>query len=271
MTMRIWLQSYTDLNRLPGYATMLQNHARHICGPDTVVVLHGVEPGTYPDYMAPVDMVGYNWPNHLVYVQVVENAIRAEREGYDAVAISSFPDPGLEAARSMVDIPVVSSCETALLVSSAVGRAFGLLTLDEIFASKLREMVRRYGFQDRVKVVAAMDPPINEHQLDQAFAGSPEFVKEFSCQAARLIKAGVDIIIPAEGVLNIALVRNEVHAIDGTPILDSYGSLLAFAEMLVQLRRRSGLSVGRGGAYARAPQQFVDNLRRITVEYLSRS
>jgi len=271
MAIRIWHQSYTDLNRLPGYAAMMQDHARRVCDPGTVVDLHGVEPGTYPGDMAPVDLIGYRWPNHLVDIQIVENAIRAEREGYDAVAISCFADPGLEAARSMVDIPVVSSCETALLVSSAVGRALGLLTLDEIFAGKLREMIRGYGYQDRVKIVAAMDPPINEHQIDRAFAGSPEFAKQFSLQAARLIAAGSDLIIPAEGVLNIALVRNEVHEIDGTPVLDSYGSLLAFAQMLVHLRRRTGLSVGRRGAYARAPQKIIDTLRRITVGCLSTS
>ena len=216
-------------------------------------------------------MVGYDWPNHLVFVQIVENAIRAEREGYDAVAISCFLDPGLEAARSMVDIPVVSSCETALLVSSTVGRAFGLLTLTEVFVGELWELVRRYGYQDRVKIVSAIDPPINEHQLDEAFAGSPEFVGEFAPLAARMAAAGADLIIPAEGVLNTVLVRNEVREVDGTPILDSYGSLLAFAEMLVQLRRRSGLSVARGGAYARAPLGFVENLRRITSDYLSKS
>jgi hypothetical protein len=116
-----------------------------------------------------------------------------------------------------------------------------------------------------------MDPPINEHQLDQAFAGSTEFVKDFSIQADRLTAAGADLIIPAEGVLNTALVRNKVRDIDGTPVLDSYGSLLAFAEMLVKLRRRSGLSVARGGAYARAPQEFVDNLRKVTVNYLTSS
>jgi Asp/Glu/hydantoin racemase len=213
-------------------------------------------------------MVGYNWPNHLIFIQIVENAIRAEREGYDAVAISCFLEPGLEAARSVVDIPVVSSCETALLISSAIGRAFGFLTLDEIIARELRELIRRYSYQDRVIIIAAMDPPITEHQLDKAFTGSPEFVKEFSLQADRLITAGADLIIPAEGVLNTALVRNEVHKIDRTPVLDSYGSLLAFAEMLVKLRRCSNLSVARGGAYARAPQGFVDNLRKITVKYL---
>ncbi len=266
--MRIWHQSITDLSRLPGYATMLLEHARQVCDPGTTVDLHGVRPGTYPPGIAPVEMGRYRWSGHLRSVQIVENAMRAEREGYDAVAISCFVDPGLEEARSLVDIPVVSSLETALLVSSTVGRAFALIALDESMARRLRVLVKAYGFQERVLITTALEPPLNEHQLDRAFAGSPEFVATFTGQARRLIAEGVDVLIPAEGVLNTVLVRNGVREIDGVPVLDSYGAVLGMAQMLVRLRERSGLRVGRGPAYARPPQSVVDHLRRVTGEVL---
>ncbi len=268
MTIRIWVQSFTDLSALPGYEGMLRDHARRICGPETVVDVHGVRPGTYPGGMAPIEMIRYRWADHLLSVQVVENAIRAEREGYDAVAISCFLDPGLEAARGVVDIPVVSSCETALLVSSAVGRAVGLVAIDGHMATILRELVARYGYRDRVATVATLDPPITEHELDRAFAGAPEFVEHFARQVSPLIDAGADVIIPAEGVINSALVRNRVQEIAGAPVLDSYGALLAFAEMLVGLRRHTGLSVGRRGAYVRPPAEIIPHLRRMTIEAL---
>ncbi len=267
--MRIWHQSYTDLTRLPGYAGMLAEHARASCGPDTVVDLHGLRPGTYPEGMPPVAMVGYTYATHLADLQVIENIVRAEREGYDAVAISCFLDPGLEEARSMVDIPVVSSCETSLLISSLVGRSFGFLTLDETMAGYLRKLVARQGFAERVKVIAAMDPPIDEHELDRAFAGSPEFVERFSAQARALVDAGADVIIPAEGVLNIALVRNGVTAVAGAPVLDSYGSLLSLAETMVGLRRRSGLGASRVGAYAQPPAAVMSGLRGIVAEVMA--
>lgn len=271
MGVRIWHQSMTDLTLLPGYSGMLQDHARLICGSDTVVDLHGLAPGTYPDGMPPIEMVRYRWAHHLAFVQIVENVMRAEREGYDAVAVSCFVDPGLEEARSVVDIPVVSSLETALLVSSTIGRAFGLLAIDEAMARTLRELVHRYGFADRVATVSVMDPPITEFELDQAFAGSPQFAERFANEARRLVAGGCDVIIPAEGVINTVLVRNKLHAVGGTPVLDSYGSLLAFAEMLVTLRRRSGLSIGRRGAYARPPESVLRHLRRITTGVLQDS
>lgn len=267
--MRIWHQSYTDLTRLPGYAGMLAEHAKAISGPDTVVDLHGLRPGTYPEGMPPVAMVGYSYATHLADLQVIENIITAEREGYDAVAISCFLDPGLDDARSMVDIPVVSSCETALLISSMVGRSFGFLTLDETMAGYLRKLVVRHGFGDRVKVVAAMDPPIDEHELDRAFAGSPEFVERFSAQAGRMVAEGADVIIPAEGVLNVALVRNGVRSVADAPVLDSYGSLLGLAETMVRLRQSSGLGVSRAGDYAKPPAAVIPGLRGIVAEIMA--
>jgi hypothetical protein len=49
MTIRIWHQSLTD-SQAPGYARMLEEHARRICGADTVVDLHGLRPSTYPGH-----------------------------------------------------------------------------------------------------------------------------------------------------------------------------------------------------------------------------
>ena len=169
----------------------------------------------------------------------------------------------------MVQIPVVSSCETALLIASTVARSFGFLTLDETMAAYLRTLVAHYGFSDRVNVVAALDPPMDEFELDRAFAGSPEFVRRFSSQAEGLIAGGADIIVPAEGVLNVALVRNNVREVKGAPVLDSYGSLLVLAEALVTLRRKTGLMVSRVGEFAQPPAALVGGLRHIVGDIMA--
>ena len=265
---RLWHQSITDLERLPGYASMLAEHAAAVCDAGTVVDLHGVLPGTYPPGVAPIEMGRYPWATALRVLQIAENALKAEKQGYDAVAISCFIDPALEQARALVDIPVVGALETALLVASTVGRSFGLIALDAHMAQTLRQLVARYGFSERVRVVAALEPALTEHELDHAFKGSSDFVDRFTAQARTLIAQGVDVIIPAEGVLNTALVRNDVHKIDGIPVLDSYGAVLSYAEMLVRMQRRCKLSTGRGHAYRRAPDAVVDHLREITISAL---
>jgi allantoin racemase len=259
--MKIWHQSYTDLTNLPGYRAMLAEHAARVGAKDTVVDLHGLRPGTYPKGMAPIDMVGHRYATRLADIQVIENIVQAEKDGYDAVAISCFLDPGLEEARTLVSIPVVSSCETALLMSSLVGRTVGLVTLNEAMARYLRHLVGEYGFTGRVKFIEPMDPPINEHELDLAFAGSKAFVERFSRDVMRLAGSGVDVIIPAEGVLNIALVKNGVTTVNGMTILDSYGALIKLTESAVALQRLTGFQISRAATYMRPPQGLVPNLR----------
>jgi ABC-type branched-subunit amino acid transport system permease subunit len=79
-----------------------------------------------------------------------------------------------------------------------------------------------------------MNPSVTEFELDAAFTGSPALVEGFASQARRMIAGGADLVIPAEGVINAVLVRNACPAVDGVPVLDFYGALLSFAEMLVR-------------------------------------
>jgi allantoin racemase len=271
MTTRIWHQSMTELERLPGYRAMLSQHAAQVGRGDLRVDLHGVEAGTYPTGMAPVELTRYAWAHHLIHDQFVENAVRAQAEGYDAVAVSCFADPALDLARSAVDIPVVSSCETALLTSCAVGTTFGLLTIDMSMVRVLRGLVSKYGFSERVRAIETLDPAMDEFELDEAFHGRGPLVERFTAQARRLIERhDIDVLIPAEGVLNTMLVRNGVRQVDDVPVLDSYGALLMHAEMMARLRSRTGLSTGRRTAYAKPPTDIMKHLRRITCSVLER-
>ena len=272
MPTRIWHQSMTDLERLPGYKAMLGEHARQVGGEGMQVDLHGVLPATYPPGMAPVAMTRYRWAHHLVFDQFVENAVRAEAQGYDAVAISCFVDPALDLARSAVDIPVVSSCETAMLVSATIGQSFGLITIDPAMVRIVGELVAKYGFADRVRFIETLDPPMDEFVLDEAFEGRGPLVPSFTAQARSLIaRHDVDVLIPAEGVLNTMLVRNKVRDVDGVPVLDSYGALLQMADMMVRLRRTTGLGPSRRSAYARPPDALMQHLRRLTAGVLEQA
>jgi len=267
--MKIWVQSFTDLTALPGYRAMLSEYGRRVCSAGTQVSVHGVRQGTYPTGMAPGDISEYTWARHLIDTQIVENIVQAERAGFDAVAVSCFADPGLELARSLVDIPVVSSCETALLMASTVGRSFGLLAHDKGMARIIEDLVAGYGFEGRVGAVAALDPPLNEIDIDGAFKGSPAFTERMAAECRSLIARGADVIIPAEGALNMALVHNRLQVVDGVPVLDSYGALLGLAELLVRMRQTSGLSTGRNGRYARPPAALLKHLGAVTGSVLT--
>jgi hypothetical protein len=93
-------------------------------------------------------------------------------------------------------------------------------------------------------------------------------MERFRVNARRLIAKGADVLIPAEGVLNLLLVRDGLQEVDGVPLLDSFGVVVAMAEMLVNLRKRTGLKVSRSGAYARPPASTVAHIRAMTLRAL---
>lgn len=251
MGMRIWQQSITDLEQLPEYRRTLAAHAGTVCAPDTTVNVHGVRPGSYPDGLTPIEAIAFPWCHHLLSLQIVQGAIEAEQQGYDAVAISCFFDPGLVEARSVVDLPVVSLCETAFLVASALGRRYGLIGLDDAHAHFLYSLAREYGVADRIAAIVPLQPSVTEHDLDAVHAGGGDLADRVGRAIEAVVARGADVIIPAEGVLNTALMRQGLRVVSGVPVLDAYGALLAHAEMLVRLRRSTGLTVSHTGAYAR--------------------
>jgi Asp/Glu/hydantoin racemase len=251
MGVRIWQQSITDLDQLPEYRSTLAGHARTVCAADTEVDVHGVRPGSYPDGLTPIEAIAFPWCHRLLSLQIVQGALEADRQGYDAVAVSCFFDPGLVEARSVVDIPVVSMCETAFLVASSIGRRYGLIGLDEAHAQFLHGLAREYGVADRIAAIVPLRPAVTEADLDAVHGGGGDLGERVGRAAEAAVARGADVLIPAEGVLNTALMRQGLRAIGGVPVLDAYGALLAYAEMLVRLQRTTGLAVSRAGGYAR--------------------
>jgi Asp/Glu/hydantoin racemase len=268
MAMRIWLQSMTDLTQLPQYAATLAEHARAVCATDTAVDVHGVAPGSYPSGMTPIEAVVTPWVDRMISLQIVDNAVAAQRQGYDAVAISCFFDPGLREARSLVDIPVVSLCETSLFVGTTMGGRFGLIGLGPEQVFVLDELAARYGATGRIAATLPMSPAVTEDDLESVHGGGGDLVERVEAVARQAVAMGADMIIPAEGVLNTALMRRGVKTLAGVPVLDAYGTLLYYAEMLVRLHRLSAFQVSHRGYYAGPDPAGVAHFTKVTLDAL---
>lgn len=269
MSMRIWHQSMTDITTLPEYAATLRQHAAVVCDPTTSVDVHGVMPGTYPKGTPPIEAIVNPWVDRMIGLQIVRNAVEAERQGYDAVAISCFFDPGLREARSLVNIPVVSLCETALLIGTAMGGRFGLIGLGEEQVFVLNELAERYGATNRVVVTLPLNPGVTEDELESVHGGGGDLVERVEAVAREAVARGADVIIPAEGVLNTALVRRGVATLAGVPVMDAYGTLLAHAEMLVKLQRSTGMTVSHSGYYKGPDAKGYDHFHAMTLRALA--
>jgi allantoin racemase len=264
----IWHQSLTELERLPDYAAQLQRHANASVRPETRVDIHGVAAGTYPDGTAPIEALEYPACEYLLNIQILDNARKAEEQGYDAFALGCFFDPVLPELRSAVDMPVVSVCESTMVMSMAAGCRYGLLGSAGVNRDRLLELIARYGFTDRVAAVVEIEPSLTEDELDRAFTDPRPLLPRVEQAAKRCSDASADLLIPAEGVLNSMLTRSGIRSLGGLPLLDAYAALLAHAEALVWMARRTGLRTSRHSGYARAPRGLMDTTAARAAEVL---
>lgn len=263
--MRIWHQSFTDLTVMPLYRKTIAEHAAAVMGQDAKVSVHGLRPGTYTEGCAPIDAIKYRYVASVLEHQVCDAAMVAEREGFDALALGCFFDPGLRAARSLVDIPVVGLGETSALVACSLGRKFGLVTLCGDQSADYTDLMLSYGLERRFAGAIALDPPIDEFSLeaDEKTARAIEERFDIACEA--VVARGAEIIVPADGVLNEFLVRRRrLTARVGVPVMDSLGTLFQHAAFLARLARTTGTRVSRHQFYARPSEALVGHVRRFS-------
>src|SRR5215204_5309568 len=72
----------------------------------------------------------------------------------DAGIVACFDDTGLDAARTSVHFPVVGICEAALVTAGQIAKRIAIVTTLPRSIVPLEELVRRYGFAERVRVTA---------------------------------------------------------------------------------------------------------------------
>jgi allantoin racemase len=259
--MRIWHQSFSDLDKVPLYRATLQRHAAGTLDPGCSVTVHGLRPGTYGPDLAPIDAIRHPYVEFLLESQICEAALAAEQAGYDALALGCFYDPGLRAARSLVDIPVVGLSETCMLVACSLGSRFGLIALNEDQKAQHEELAHAYGFERRLAVAVPMSPPIDEYMLEADDATVRPILEGFERACQRAIAAGAEVIIPGDGFLNELVWRHRITQVQGAVVMDAIGVLFHHAAFMAGMRASLGLGVSRIRHYARPSAAMLDHAR----------
>ena len=258
MSIRIWHQSFTVLSDLGAYDAALKAHFKRVARPDTEIVMHGMRPGTYRSNYPGSD-IRHAALQHLHSIQFIEAGLQAERDGFDAYALSTLPDPALREIRSMLGIPVVGYGESAMLTSCLLGARFAVM----VFISELTDLIaqnaQRYGLAERFAGVTDVGFRFND--VLQGFAEPAPLIERFREAARQRIAAGAEVIIPGEAPLCVLLASQGISSVDGVPVLDSLSCWIKHAEMLVDLKRQSGVErCQRGYFNEKPPRERVDEL-----------
>ncbi|MBM9594768.1 aspartate/glutamate racemase family protein [Roseitranquillus sediminis] len=160
-------------------------------------------------------------------VWVIERAIEAERRGFDAVITGCFGDPGVEAARERVRIPVIAPGETALLTARMIGQHFSVLSPLPETVPIVREQIHRTGMHPFVASIRSFGVPV-ERIRDR----DPKTVADLIALGRRCVNEdGADAIVCA--CASMSLLADEIAPRIGVPVVNSVRLSLRAAEMLV--------------------------------------
>jgi allantoin racemase len=247
---RIWYQSFVDYANGKVYWDLLRKHLAAIADPGVSVDVHGI---------TPYDSYAHALVEHRCAREVICNAVRAERAGYDAFVIGHFQDAGLYEARSVVDIPVLALGEASMLHACQLGQRSGIITINTRYIPWFHHQITRYGLERRITGVHAMQ--FEPGQILKAYeseALAKEVVELFANQAKPLVAAGCDVLIPGGGIPMLLFSTIHEHIVDGAPVMNGIPIVVKQAEMAVKLKRLTGLGTSRVSDFIKPPPEIIE-------------
>jgi allantoin racemase len=170
---------------------------------------------------------------------------RANLEGFDAIIIACFSDPGITAAREISAIPVVGIQEATLHVACMLGAKFTIVTNRVQRVAHKHEQARHLGLESKLASVRPLGMSVAEadSQPDRAKAR----IIEVSRRAIE--EDGAEVIVL--GCAGMAGYAEDVERALGVVVLDPSSVALKVAEAFVDLR----LHHARIGLYAPPPEK----------------
>lgn len=196
----------------------------------------------------PVSIEGY-YDEALAIPGLLQELAKAERNGVDAAVIACFDDCGLDAARSLLRIPVIGICEAAIRVASMLGTRFSIVTTLPISLPAMAGLVQRYGVADRCTIRAAGVPVL---ALEDPNSGAEEVVKSEILRAIQEDRSEC-ILLGCAGMADLA---GKLTRACNLPVIDGVTAAVKLAEALVGL----GLKTSKQGGFAMPPSKMYQGI-----------
>lgn len=201
-----------------------ENYERFL-DPDTEVIHKEV-----PDAIGP--HVEQYHESDLAGVAFAREALRGEGEGYDAIYIGCFAEPGMRAARELCDTLVMSKPCAALHVASMLGDKFSIIICGSgHIRTRLRDIVKRYGLESRLASIRTLDVPPTGMNLSLLSQEGREEMQEKALEEARraIEEDGAEVIIAYAGSYKHLKENLSV------PVINANAAALKITEALVKM------------------------------------
>lgn len=155
----------------PGARELRQKQFQAMARPDTKIEVTYIEKG-------PASIEG-EYDDVLAIPDTLKKVKEAEEEGFDAVIINCFGDPGVSAARELVNIPVIGPSQANALLATVVSEKFSIVTVLDDIIPFLEKSIRTNGFISRLASIRSVEIPVLEleEKYDEALNKMTEAAK----------------------------------------------------------------------------------------------
>jgi allantoin racemase len=167
----------------------------------------------------------------LAVPEILRSIDRGEAQGFHAVIISCFSDPGLDPAREIARIPVLASGLCAMHAAAMLGARFSVMS-PLAGGGRAREQARRYGLESFFASSRGIGLSVMELARDRE--GCMRQIVEAG--RAAIDQDGADLLIL--GCMSMAFhdVAEDLQERLGVPVINPVAASLAMAEYLAKSR-----------------------------------
>ena len=254
--MKLWYQSLARETESTPYGAILRRVVEKAADPGTEVYIQGIRESAGIG-------VHYRFLEYHDTREVIYNAMRAEREGYDAFLIGNASDAGIEIAREVTNIPVLGLTECSLLATCMMGGGkLGLITVSDKWTPRIMDNVRRLDMERRV--VGAEGLETTPIELKKAMVDDLRrdgVIADFLASARRLLDKGAEFIVCEGGDVIVFLAEAGIYEVDRAPVINGIVELIKMSETAVKLRRHTGRFTSKRFGFGAPSGEYLERIR----------
>ncbi|MBK3738887.1 aspartate/glutamate racemase family protein [Paraburkholderia nemoris] len=207
-------------------------------------ILKAIAPVVPPDVQVEIRNITQGHPdieNRTNWLQngmpVVELAQAIANDGFDGIWLTDFDMCGVEAAREVIDIPIIGGFPATAFTALALSQRFSIVTILQSTLAMQRGHPQTYGIQDSFASIRAINCPVA--QLDDVDA---VVIRTFEAALKAIKKDGAQsILLGCTGFVDVAsrvsqLLTKELGAY--VPVIDPNQAGFSFLVSLVRMQVR---------------------------------
>jgi allantoin racemase len=165
----------------------------------------------------------------MASVQVHKRVVEAEKEGYDGVVIACYGDPGIEAAKELVKIPVVGITEASYALARILSTKFLVVVSAETAVPRQIRYIKTLGIPDYQYAVRPIGLTVLGVMADRMSA--KDMIAK-NCEIA-LKETGAELIVM--GCSGFSGLRSDLEKTLQVPIIDPVVAGVHICEALIKM------------------------------------